>query len=142
MLSEFFGPSCAPGALDLAHDPKGKLDSLCSLCRPSHATDVSATDSQYSTTHNPPPLIHMGNLNNNFIIILNVILIYFLEDAEFQPDETPITIPNSSKDKQINCNANPTNGFYGNQGALLCLRDEGDVAILERQYLHGSLYII
>lgn len=40
--------------------------------------------------------------------------------------------------KEFNCNADPTNNFYGNRGALLCLRDEGDVAILEAQNLQGD----
>lgn len=35
LLSEFFGSSCAPGALDLAHGSKGSVENLCSLCEPS-----------------------------------------------------------------------------------------------------------
>lgn len=35
----------------------------------------------------------------------------------------------------LNCNADTTNRFYGNLGALRCLHEEGDVAILELQYL-------
>lgn len=38
---------------------------------------------------------------------------------------------------QINCNADATNRFYGNKGALRCLNEEGDVAFLELQYLRG-----
>lgn len=37
----------------------------------------------------------------------------------------------------MNCNADPSNGYYGNQGALNCLREDGDVAVLEVQYLRG-----
>lgn len=37
----------------------------------------------------------------------------------------------------INCNADASNRFYGNRGALRCLHEEGDVAILELQYLRG-----
>lgn len=47
-----------------------------------------------------------------------------------------VNVPIQTK-KELNCNADPTNNFYGNRGALLCLRDEGDVAILEAQDLQG-----
>lgn len=60
MLSKFFGSSCAPGALDIAHDPKGKLDSLCSLCRPSSSSEISAVASGVAQMHTSPPLIHFG----------------------------------------------------------------------------------
>lgn len=35
LLSEFFGPSCAPGALDAAHGTKGSIENLCTLCKAS-----------------------------------------------------------------------------------------------------------
>lgn len=38
---------------------------------------------------------------------------------------------------RIDCNADVSNRFYGNRGALRCLNEEGDVAILELQYLRG-----
>lgn len=38
----------------------------------------------------------------------------------------------------LNCIADESNSFYGNQGALKCLREAGDVAILELQYLKGT----
>lgn len=55
LLSEFFGPSCAPGALDLAHDPQGNLESLCSLCRASEIIIGSGTTNVEH--HASPPLI-------------------------------------------------------------------------------------
>lgn len=45
LLSEFFGPSCAPGALDLAHNNEGQLDKLCSLCRPSVQISLETIES-------------------------------------------------------------------------------------------------
>lgn len=48
---------------------------------------------------------------------------------------TPAPITTTSR--EWNCNADPTNGYYGNQGALQCLRESGDVAVLEAQYLNG-----
>lgn len=38
------------------------------------------------------------------------------------------------------CQADVTNGYYGNRGALQCLADVGDVAILELQYLKGTFF--
>lgn len=40
-------------------------------------------------------------------------------------------------DTRLNCNADLTNRFYGNRGALQCLTDAGEVAVLELQYLKG-----
>lgn len=42
----------------------------------------------------------------------------------------------------MNCNADETNSFYGNRGALKCLHETGDVAILELQYLNGMKLIL
>lgn len=39
---------------------------------------------------------------------------------------------------RINCNADESNRFYGNRGALRCLHEHGDVAIVELQYLKGN----
>lgn len=44
LLSEFFGPSCAPGALDLARNNEGQMDNLCDLCRPSVHTELHIAD--------------------------------------------------------------------------------------------------
>lgn len=46
----------------------------------------------------------------------------------------------SSGDAKLNCNADATNRFYGNRGALQCLTDAGDVAVLELQYLKGFFH--
>lgn len=58
LLSDFFGPSCAPGALDLAHDPQGVLNSLCSLCR----TNVTINGPAISAVHHstPAPLLRVN----------------------------------------------------------------------------------
>lgn len=40
--------------------------------------------------------------------------------------------------KILNCNADESNSFYGNQGALKCMHEEGELAILELQYLKGT----
>lgn len=38
---------------------------------------------------------------------------------------------------KLNCNADQTNSFYGNRGALFCLLNKGDVAILGLRDLNG-----
>lgn len=53
-----------------------------------------------------------------------------IEGADDESQNIPF-IPNRS----INCAANPTNRFYGTRGALSCLSEVGDVAILEAQNL-------
>lgn len=40
-----------------------------------------------------------------------------------------------------NCNADQTNRFYGDKGALLCLMNKGDVAILGLRDLNGKIFI-
>lgn len=39
------------------------------------------------------------------------------------------------------CSADDENPYYGNDGALKCLNEGGDVAILELQSLKGNLRI-
>lgn len=58
LMSEFFGSSCAPGALDLAHYPQANLESLCSLCRANELIIGSAVTP--IEQHVSPPLIR-GN---------------------------------------------------------------------------------
>lgn len=47
--------------------------------------------------------------------------------------------PAEERSVRLNCNADTTNRFYGNLGALRCLQEEGDVAILELQNLKGII---
>lgn len=54
--------------------------------------------------------------------------------VEGSEDVTPV----EERSIRLNCNADTTNRFYGNLGALRCLQEEGDVAILELQYLQGN----
>lgn len=57
------------------------------------------------------------------------------EVEEFQEEEA-ISEMGGNGD-QINCVADSANRYYGTRGALRCLSEAGDVAILERQYLTG-----
>lgn len=51
-------------------------------------------------------------------------------DDDDEPQNIPF-IPN----RTINCAANPTNRYYGTRGALSCLNEMGDVAVIEHQNL-------
>lgn len=48
--------------------------------------------------------------------------------------------PQSRQERVINCHATASNRFYGTRGALTCLKEVGDLAILEAQNLaeHAS----
>lgn len=43
-----------------------------------------------------------------------------------------------NNETKLNCNADRTNSFYGDLGALFCLHARGDVAILGLKDLYGS----
>lgn len=128
LLSEFFGSSCAPGARDFSHNHgsnSNEHDSLCSLCRV-----------------NPPSI---GIQRAAIILEGDVITEAPEPESESVPDvegaarsapelsETPLD--GASPSLPTTCNADLTNQYYGNRGALRCLSEEGEVAILERQYL-------
>lgn len=171
LLREFFGSSCAPGALDLAHHPQAKLESLCSLCRTDEiAMGASATTFEH---HVSPPLIRGEFIHLTIsILTLWVNILTFCTDTEALSSGTPFdsinietntdgeigkkiegdefmrskydssehsALPLTMMDKNItlNCNADASNSFYGNRGALKCLQEAGEVAILELQYLKG-----
>lgn len=55
------------------------------------------------------------------------------DGVEGSDDENiaPQNVPN----RQINCDAAPTNRFYGTRGALACLSEVGEVAVVEVQNL-------
>lgn len=128
LLSEFFGSSCAPGARDFSHNHGSKSadhDSLCSLCRAS-----------------PIPFIGIGR--SALILDGDVVSEAPVEVAEPAPVEAgdrsapePAVVPQDAASPSLptTCNADLSNQYYGNQGALRCLSKDGDVAILERQYL-------
>lgn len=53
-----------------------------------------------------------------------------IEGADEDPQNIPF-VPN----RAVNCAASPTNRFYGTRGALTCLNEIGDVAVIEQQNL-------
>lgn len=110
LLNEFFGPSCAPGALDLARNNEDQLDNLCALCRPSVHVEMQSFDAAI--------------------------------DGDIETIKSTERHTTTAMAREWNCKADQTNGYYGNQGALQCLRESGDVAILEAQYLNGMWIIL
>lgn len=117
ILNGFFGDSCLPGSQDELHsDPSNTTpDTLCNLCRtairPAIVADVMPEFSE----------------RVNF------------EEASGDETEDDILIAPrfDINNNNNNCLADTTNRFYSNKGALNCLSEIGDVAIVELQNLSG-----
>lgn len=126
LFGEYFGDSCLPGSRSFFHDKTGKNpESLCALCQTKAAHFPIPT---LPTTRLPiQPFKDDGE--------------DYEEDAEKpEPEMTPegaddptpsAFIPNRS----IDCSAQWTNRFYGTIGALTCLNEVGEVAVIEHQKL-------
>lgn len=123
ILNGFFGDSCLPGSQDELHsDPSNATpDTLCNLCRTAIQPAAASDD-----------ISERGN---------------FEEEASGSDDESQTTTEaefiapraiNNTINARTNCLADPTNRFYSNTGALNCLNEMGDVAIIELQNLSGN----
>lgn len=117
ILENFFGASCAPGAQDVKHFVTGTNApaNLCGLC--------------LNTELNHPYQNITDSLQNSNTSTLWYFK--FIENAlnlTFLPDPT--------------CDAHESNRYFGNVGALRCLQEQGDVAILEHQSLSGLYFYI
>lgn len=116
LFGSFFNDSCFPGSRSIFHDPTAtNPESLCTLCQ---------TLAVQPTTIKP--IFHRANV------------------AEGEEGEAPDGIEGSDDEEEnipfipnrsINCAASPTNRFYGNRGALACLSEIGEVAVIEVQNL-------
>lgn len=112
LLGEYFGSSCLPGSRSLFHDQNAtNPESLCNLCQ----TQLAAS----TIERHIHPMADLVDENASEI-----------EGAEEEVQKVPLT-PNHS----INCEAATTNRFYGTRGALSCLNEVGEIAILEHQNL-------
>jgi Transferrin len=119
ILGEFFNQSCLPGANNIFHDPKfTNSDSLCRLCQ----TNLYHT----STTERIVPLA--GAINEDSNVEYEKATTDGIEGGE--EDIIPF-----NPDRSINCAASNSNRFYGTKGALTCLNEVGDIAVLEHQNL-------
>lgn len=124
LLGNFFSQSCLPGSRSIFHDPDASNpENLCSLCQ----TQLHLT----TTTENIIPLA--GALE---------------DEEEYDEDKTELkTTPDGIEgsddgdtlaivpNRAVNCAASVTNRFYGTRGALTCLNEVGEVAIMEHQRL-------
>ncbi|XP_053679397.1 transferrin-like [Anopheles nili] len=122
LMSDFFSESCAPGSRDDMHDPTGEnAENLCALCqygdkptaRGSNNYETPAEDgaSEMDDTTEEPP-------------------VEGIDPALRQTDNVDATV-----DRNLLCAASDTNRYYGTRGALRCLQEAGDVAIIEAQNL-------
>ncbi|CRK97686.1 CLUMA_CG011066, isoform A [Clunio marinus] len=121
LLGSYFNDSCLPGSRSVFHDPSvSNPESLCSLCQTQLVMPTTTMQ----------PIRPMADV--------------LIDDEEPQPEEVTEEneiegsegeilsfIPNRS----INCAAAPSNRFYGTRGALTCLKEVGEVAVLEYQNL-------
>lgn len=123
LLSEFFGSSCAPGARDFSHNHGSKSDehdSLCTLCQVNvkPRNDILARLVLDGDVVEPAPISSADTAP-----------IEIEGDDRAAPTEASADVP-------AICSADDSNRYHGNGGALRCLSEDGDVAILERQYLN------
>jgi hypothetical protein len=124
LLGEYFSDSCLPGSRDIFHDPTAtNPENLCSLCQ----TQLMVTS---STLAPHKPLAGALNEDDN--------VNYDDDDGDLKKttdgiegDEDIPFAPN----RAINCAASTTNRFYGTRGAITCLNEVGDIAIVEHQNL-------
>lgn len=137
LLGEFFQETCSPGARNSLHDPFSlNPENLCTLCRPNAvaASSVGAAKIAEETPEDAPT-------EDDSEIAPAV---GFDEESEVPLEEPVVEINNEQDDfnraaaDDINCVADSvTNRFYGNKGALQCLSELGDVAVLELQNLNA-----
>lgn len=118
LLGGYFGDSCFPGSRSVFHDPTASNpETLCTLCQ---------THLQDTTTMRAIPLSDRSNGEEGDEPAVDTI-----EGADDDSQNIPF-IPNRS----INCAAAPSNRFYGTRGALACLNEIGEVAVIEHQNLN------
>lgn len=120
LLGDFFGDSCAPGSRDSLHDPNGlNAETLCALC---HTTIVSNDTASSVRAADALEREEESTVAQ--------------DDLELQPPEVQgRSDVEGTISRNVNCAANQNNPFYGTRGALNCLLQQGEVAIVEAQNL-------
>lgn len=124
LLGNYFSELCLPGSLNIFHDPTASNpENLCSLCQ---------TQLHQTTTTTERVKALAGSVDEELDEYGNPIAATddAIEGGEDYDQSVPI-IPNRS----INCAASVSNRFYGTRGALQCLNEVGDIAVLEHQNL-------
>lgn len=119
ILNGFFGDSCLPGSQDALHsDPSNDTpDTLCNLCRTAFRPAIVSDE-----------IPEMANFEDEAS---------GSDGGETTTEHVQIAPRFDINAINTNCQADTTNRFYSNKGALNCLNEMGDVAILELQNLSG-----
>jgi Transferrin len=116
LLAAFFADSCMPGSRNPFYDPSvTNPDSLCMLC-----------NIQAATTTRPLIRPMADRIDGEEDEEANAI-----EGSDNEDVNIVRFIPSSA----IDCGASPSNRFYGTRGALTCLSESGEVAVIEHQNL-------
>lgn len=139
LMADHFSDSCIPGARDTLHDPQGTVpESLCNLCRTSVGPAVIENADVL-----PDEPVDGRNLGEG------------ADDVPADADDPAADEPKAMSQIQLwddhmlglaleprnlrgSCDASITNRYFGNAGALLCLEEVGEVAVLEAQYLNSN----
>lgn len=124
LLGGYFGDSCLPGSRSIFHDPKtSNPESLCTLCQ-THLFETTTVQAirGMSDQINGDGEEGDGEAKPEGDGI---------EGADDADTNTIPIIPNRS----IDCAAGPMNRFYGSRGALTCLAEVGEIAVVEHQNL-------
>lgn len=126
LLGKYFSDSCLPGSRSIFHDPNASNpESLCTLCQTQLHVSTTTT-----TTERVQPL--RGALEDGDLEY---------DDEEHELKTTPDGIEGSEDtipfipNRAVNCAASASNRFYGTRGALTCLNEVGEIAVLEHQRL-------
>ncbi|XP_063707817.1 transferrin-like [Culicoides brevitarsis] len=119
LLADFFGDSCAPGAKNVLHDQifvkksSSDADKLCKLCK------NQASESRFIIEENIETFSAAQNPNARGQLMQ-------VDEKESRPK------------RQINnhhCAPSSENRYFGTRGALQCLHEVGEVAVLELRKL-------
>lgn len=115
-MGSYFSESCLPGSKNIFHDPTASNpDNLCNLCQTKAVP--------WGTTTSRPKPQRDGEDDYPTDAI---------EGDEANDEKTIDFVVNRS----VDCAASESNRFYGTRGALTCLNEVGDMAVLELQNLN------
>lgn len=121
LLGAYFGESCFPGSKSVFHDPTtSNPETLCSLCQ-THLVD--------STT--PVAIRPLADQVDADEDEENRVTDDGIEGDEDDDSHDIPFVPNRATD----CAAAPSNRYYGTRGALSCLSEIGEIAVIEHQNL-------
>ncbi|XP_052871790.1 transferrin-like [Anopheles cruzii] len=119
LMSDFFVESCAPGSRDQMHDPEGEnSDNLCALCR------YAETPVPLSRSSDDVEAVPVDGVDGEGMVVDGI------DPALRQNINVEATV-----DRNLLCSASDSNRYYGTRGALRCLQEAGEVAIIEAQNL-------